>query len=358
MKELSGLAQTIYSEMLEQALSSGDGDRARKIGGSFVSKIIDGKKHFYYQHREMGQKTVQSYLGPDDSKTVSIIEKLKQADEESLTNVESLQKLQRVFAQLGGHAIDNRSFKVIKGFADAGILRPGLGFATVIGTHAFTMMGNALGVQWESNLKTEDIDFAAEDRLEIAVTKPDLAAPTVLEQLNMGFIPVPSLNNRSPSTSYKIKGKELRVDLVTPQKNKSNGPIFVKMFGSPAKPLPFMDYLVEQTMPVVALGKRDAVVVNIPEPARFAVHKLILSENRPATFRAKAIKDRDQARQLISYFEEQSPYEFEDAMKDAVRRGPGWQRRILAALEKIDESSWAKKLAKEAILETSNPKHR
>lgn len=358
MKELSGLAQTIYAEMLEQALSLGIHNRATKLGGSFVQKAVDGQKHFYYQYREMGQKTVQAYLGPDNEKTRSIIDRVKQYQEDSLTSLENIRKLQAVFIQLGGHAIDSRPFRVIKGFADAGILRPEIGFATIVGTHAFSMMGNVLGVSWDSSLKTADVDFAADDNLEIAVAKPELSAPTALEQLNMGFIPIPPMNPKHPFTSYMIRRKELRVDLVTTKRGKSDNPVPVRMFGAPAQPLPFMDYLIGRTIPAMAMSKKDVVALNLPEPSYFAVHKLILSENRPAAFRTKAIKDRDQARQLIGYFREHSPYEFEEALGEALNRGPGWQRRILTALDKLEngeEGRWAKDIAKAFIRGASEP---
>ncbi len=36
----------------------------------------------------------------------------------------------------------------------------------------------------------------------------------------------------------------------------------------------------------------DGVLVNVPAPARFALHKLVVAAMRPAALQAKAAKDR------------------------------------------------------------------
>lgn len=41
------------------------------------------------------------------------------------------------------------------------------------------------------------------------------------------------------------------------------------------------------------------ILVNVPDPARFAVHKLVISQRRPTAFAAKSAKDLDQAQQLL-----------------------------------------------------------
>jgi hypothetical protein len=62
-------------------------------------------------------------------------------------------------------------------------------------------------------MRTQDIDGAA--NIHIAVEKPDMTAPEALDQLRMGFLPVPQLRHVNPSTSFKIRGKQLTVDLLT-----------------------------------------------------------------------------------------------------------------------------------------------
>ena len=48
-------------------------------------------------------------------------------------------------------------------------------------------------------------------------------------------------------------------------------------------------------------------MVNVPSPARFALHKLVVSQRRPATEHAKAKKDVLQAAQIIACLLDQRP---------------------------------------------------
>src|ERR1041385_8415747 len=73
--------------------------------------------------------------------------------------------------------------------------------------------------------------------------------------------------------------------------------------GITAQPLKFLEYLVEdptQTVLIDASGRH--CVVNVPAPARYAVHKLIVHGERTVRFRTKARKDIDQAAALFDYF--------------------------------------------------------
>ena len=78
-----------------------------------------------------------------------------------------------------------------------------------------------------------------------------------------------------------------------------------------------------------------SVVVNIPSPARYAVHKLLVVGERSAAFQTKVSKDVQQAAALIDWYLAYRADELADAWADAHSRGPGWLKRLnqgLAAL--------------------------
>ena len=77
----------------------------------------------------------------------------------------------------------------------------------------------------------------------------------------------------------------------------------------------------------------DVVLVNIPSPARFSMHKLWISEKRPAAFQAKAKKDRIQAEQLIEVLSEDRPDDLREAW-DALPRTA--TRSVRSALRDFD----------------------
>lgn len=103
--------------------------------------------------------------------------------------------------------------RVLRALADAGVFRLG---AMLVGTHAFALLGNLLGVQWSgASWATEGVDVAAP--LELATPQLEADVPKALESLQMGFVTVPAFDPRHPSTSFKVRGKVLRVDLLTPR---------------------------------------------------------------------------------------------------------------------------------------------
>jgi len=171
-----------------------------------------------------------------------------------------------------------------------------------------------------------------DDGVELAVTRPEAPAPDVLERLAMGFLPVPPLDPRAPSTSYFIRGHELRVDLLTPLLGRESKPQFVPALGAPASPVRHLDFVLVDPVVALAIGPRDLAVIQVPAPARFALHKLMVSTLRPAVFATKADKDRQQAMQLLHALVDNAPDDIAAAWTDLQGRGPGWTKKIERAL--------------------------
>lgn len=335
-RELPMSAQTLYAELLEQAIALAVSRPYSSSGGSFVSKTVRGRDYVYFQYREAGQRQRQVFLGLDDPQTRTLVKQIKENQRSINEQEKDLGRLASAFVASGGYGLDHPAFRVIKAFADAGILRPGQHQATLVGTYAFNLLANVLGVQWISNMKTQDVDVAA-DALVLAVNAiPEEPAPEALEQLNMGFLPVPQLDPRHPSTSFKVRGKDLRVDLLT--SGTGNRPVKVPLFGSVAQPLEYMDFLLADTIPVVASDRKNAVMANVPEPVRFAFHKLLVAESRPVAFRAKSNKDRQQADALLSVCVDQSPYQVEKLLETLKAEHPAWFKRVERSLRSL--SCW------------------
>jgi hypothetical protein len=81
---------------------------------------------------------------------------------------------------------------------------------------------------------------------------------------------------------------------------------------------------------------RSGVLVQIPQPEKFAIHKLIVADRRRAqSDRLKSEKDRRQAAALIEVLAEDRPDELQEAFEDAQSRGPKWRTRIDASLARM-----------------------
>jgi hypothetical protein len=101
----------------------------------------------------------------------------------------------------------------------------------------------------------------------------------------------------------------------------------IRQLGVPAIALRFLDYLIEEPLPAVALGRRP-VLVRVPQPARYAVHKLIVARERARTFALKAQKDLEQSFDLQKALEKLDPESLAEAFKDARKKGPAWRKRV------------------------------
>lgn len=336
-KPLSLTARTLYAELRELALAAGAVASSGGLPGAIVRKTVRGSRYVYYQYRDLDGRTKQAYLGPDDDGTRALADRIASHTTSGADDSARIDELRAAFIAAGGFATEHAPMRVLKAFADAGILRPGAGHAVLVGTHAFNALGNLLGVRWSSQVQTQDIDLAAEGDVDIAVAEPEVAAADVLTRLEMGFIPVPSLDRHSPSTSFRVRGQELRVDLLTPQigKPRRKRPI-VAALNAPAEPVRFLDYLLAETVPALLIGRRQVVLANVPLPERFGLHKLLVSESRATAFATKAEKDRLQATQVIRVLRDEAPDGLARARRDLLRRGPSWRAKWERALKRVD----------------------
>lgn len=335
IRPLSLTARTLFAELREQAVAIGVASDRDSRPGSVVSKSVKGHTYFYYQYRDLDGRTRQTYLGPDNDQTAALLARFESTAHAETEDREQLQKLRAAFVAAGGSTFDNAPMKVITAFAEAGIFRPGNGYGVLVGTLAFHAYANLLGVAWASPTRTQDIDVAGPARIDLAIRRPEQPMPDILQQLEMGFIPVPALDPRTPSTSYRIRGHELRVDLLTPETGAGREDTrFVPALNAPAQPLRFLDYLLEETLPVPVIGKKALALVNLPLPERFALHKLLVSESRTSAFATKAAKDREQAFQLLDVLEEEAPDSLAIATEALRQRGPGWRQRLDRALSR------------------------
>ena len=77
------------------------------------------------------------------------------------------------------------------------------------------------------------------------------------------------------------------------------------------------------------------MLVQIPRPERYAIHKLIVAERRRDSDRFKAQKDRAQAAFLIKALAADRPEDLPDPLEYACARGSKCRGRIEASLTRL-----------------------
>src|SRR5262249_9801289 len=112
--------------------------------------------------------------------------------------------------------------------------------------------------------------------------------------------------------------------------------------GAAATPLRFLDYLIEETQPAAALGG-SGILVNVPRPGRFALHKLIVASRRSRGpgGAVKVPKDLAQASALLRVLASDLPGEITLAWKELARRGKSWTAAVATSLRKADQDLMA-----------------
>jgi hypothetical protein len=311
--------QVLYAELLDQ-LRAADKDLHLPIGGSFVSKTISGGVYWYLQRDEKGRRT-QTYLGPD---TPELQQQIGVAKEQQLDQKRRRQLVSMLRA--GGAASESPTFSaVLEVLADSFVFRLG---GVLVGTQAFMCYANMLGVRFEAkSLRTADIDVAENARISVAVARE--GSVDILERLKSiepRFAAVPELDPRDPSTSLKVRGSDLRVDfLTTTRRGVRKKPVPLPHLNVAAEPLEGLDYLIEKTTKAAVVGGAG-ILVNVPLPARYALHKLWVAKNRPVSDQGKARKDIAQARQVIDVLLTDRPDDIDEAIAAMQTRRKMWNR--------------------------------
>ncbi|NOG59259.1 MAG: hypothetical protein HND53_02085 [Proteobacteria bacterium] len=326
IKELSPSLFLLYAQLLEQVNSP----TAATKDVSFKRIEVDGK--FYWIRRvKIGSTTMDLSLGRETNELLDVIEQEKKLIEEAEKESKTREDLVAMLIAGGANTIDPLSGRVLTLLESAGVFAAG---GVLVGSNAFNVYGNMFGYKFPiETAKTADIDLT----ISIGVTKEATDLKTAMMESGLGFLEVPALNRKSPSTSYKIRGSEIKVDLLTPLIGGPNTskPIYMQSLKSYASPLRFLDYLIKDPISAIAVSGKG-ILVNIPQPARYAIHKLVLSSRRPITMQVKSIKDLNQAACLLEILSLDRPTELYPALIDVCKgKSRKFENQMLEGFQKI-----------------------
>jgi hypothetical protein len=148
--------------------------------------------------------------------------------------------------------------------------------------------------------------------------------------MEQGFLPLVQYRGAAGATYRHRDEPEFHVDFLTPRTSNSDEPVTIEHLDVALQPLRFMEFSLEGIQQATMFDPTGrSVVVNIPAPQRYAIHKLLVAGERTGSFRSKVSKDLAQAAALLEYFRAADPDAARTAWRDALGRGPGWRKRAL-----------------------------
>jgi hypothetical protein len=319
---------TTYQDLLE----SHRGHTIAEIKGTpFLRRLPQG--NYWYARQRIGDRPVDRYIGPDTEDIRKRIERIRET-------IEDRKAFERrcalLVAQLRGAGLstpDRQTGSILNAMARVGVFRLG---GTLVGTHAFRLYGAELGANFAAALAaTEDVDVAAFENLKLAIH--DKVDPSLADTFKaLSLYPAPSFDPKGRTTKWRMKGGGATVEFLAPRMQSKREIVGLEPLNVFAQTLPFLNFLIADPIPAVVLY-RSGVLVQVPKPERYAIHKLIVAQRRSGPGLAKVPKDLAQAEALMKVMVEDRPQELLAAYERAMESGPKWRDALQASLKQRPE---------------------
>ena len=98
----------------------------------------------------------------------------------------------------------------------------------------------------------------------------------------------------------------------------------------------FLDYLIADSQPA-AVPAGSGVLIRVPHPARFALHKLVISQRRPAARTTRSRKDVAQAAAVLDVLKDVRSGDIDGAGHAAREMGKKFVAQLSAAAAVLDD---------------------
>lgn len=325
----SPLAQSAWLDLVRLLKDEAAGE----LRGAPV-RVVRGGKAYWYDSYRVGSEVKRAYVGPETPELLARLEAHAALQEAQEQRQAARARLVRILRAEGVASADAGTGSLLAALAGAGVFRLG---GTVVGTHAFWLYEGMLGLKLglDEAAMTDDLDIASFEALSVAVD--DKAAPPAGEVLKgFGYQSLPGLK---PGKDWRwTNGAGALVEFLTPSFRAAGYVRPLGALGVHAQSLHFLNFLIADPEPAAVIY-RSGVLVQVPRPERYAVHKLIVASRRRGEDKLKAQKDRMQASILIAALAQDRPDDLKEALSGARGQGPKWQELIEKSLKHMPETS-------------------
>mgnify|MGYP006399759327 FL=1 len=330
MTPLSSIAMSAYTDLVrlmkDDALSGVEGKPTLKERGD---------KAYWYAARRVGTEMRFIYIGEDSDETRARIDRIEELRATAKDRQAERSRLVRLLRAEGMTPTDRATGSILSAMAAAGTFRLG---GTIVGTNAFRLYEGELGIRLPIGgmANTGDIDIAQFEKLSVALQ--DQVDPGLAETFSaLKFDPLPALD-QGRTWRWSQGGSGQLVEFLTP----AFGDETIRdlpALGVNAQGLNYLNFLIAEPIHAAAIY-RSGVLVQVPRPERYAVHKLIIADRRrDGAGSLKSAKDREQAAFLIEAMAEDRPDDLARAYATAMEVGPRWREHIGNSLKRMPDTS-------------------
>lgn len=320
MTQLTLIQSTLFADLAQRMFTA-------TAAGSPYSRVRDGID-YWYAKMPVGVTRVDQFLGrADDPEVQKRVASLRTG----ATLAQGRRKTVSMIRNSGVSGPDRRLGNLLDVLSQAGLFDAG---AVLIGTAAYLTYEPLVGMKLPSvTLMTGDADLATA-KLDLKSNPPEELL-SIIRRAEPSFEPVLQIDPRKPASRFRAADGYL-LDLIVPTRRASDSnPVPLRELNAGAAPLQHVDWLLNDPIRNVALWG-SGVPILVPQPARYAVHKLIVAQKRRVGEQAKRTKDLGQAKGLIDALAKHDPFALEDALDDARAQGQaGWADPVDRSLAEI-----------------------
>lgn len=320
MKSIPLNILTLYSDLVQELHV-----RTERPGSVYTREKGGGE--YAYAKRSVGTTRRDVYIGA--ASEIETSRRMSAIDEEN-ERAKQRRKTISALKAAGVPAPQPALGAVLDALDDAGLLRQ----TVVVGTAAYQCYPPLVGALLSSaGLMTQDADLATAS-LAIAGDDAGESMETILKRADSSFTALPGLDPRALPSRFRSASGFL-VDLLTPQLRRDDrNPMPLEKLKAGAVPMQYLRWLVTDPARAAVLFSAGVPAL-VPQPARFAIHKLVLAQKRTGE-RTKRGKDLLQARTLIEVLKAHDPHALADARDSAFEEGrQGWEQPILRSLGEL-----------------------
>lgn len=339
MKTIDLMYQTMLAELGQRSL---DAAWAADFppDGRFTPIKVKERRYWYFDQSDGAGGRTRRYVGPADDPEISArVDNFKELKDDLRARRRMVSSLVR---EGGLIAADRITGDIVEALASAGLFRLR---AVLIGTVAFQTYAGVLGVRLPmASILTGDADIAQDYAIsaEVEDTLPPILQ--ILQTIDPTFRPVPHVSGSVTSSGFAT-ASGYRVEFLTPNRGSDDHigqpAKMPALGGASADPLRFLDFLIRDPVRTILLHK-SGVPVTVPDPSRYAIHKLIVASRR-RNDGLSALKREKDVRQAELLFEAlQQTRRVSDlalVYNEAWERGERWQAAIRAGARLLSDES-------------------